>query len=266
MVARTISAGLAGILEELELEQPAIVTVDRIAELAGGLGVRTPARNIAARMLQEGWLLTTDQPGVYEFAPAAVGGPYSRSDPLTPLWAFLARRPDARVGLTFQAAAWARGLADRVPVRPEVAAATDVLARQLPDALAGSIFAPRLPYETLRDVPVLATESIIVQMAARPTAVRSWASAHEWFPALAAEVEPEALRRELEGRPVAVHVRSGYLLSGVRPDVAETIRRDAPPSSKTWFGPRRSLRRHNAMWLVADTILPFDPATLEPVI
>jgi hypothetical protein len=54
--------------------------------------------------------------------------------------------------------------------------------------------------------------------------------------------------------------RLGYLLQGLRPDIVEQI---AGPSTKTWFGPRRTVIRHDSRWQVADTLLPFDPRTLE---
>ncbi|MDT5031236.1 MAG: hypothetical protein QOC94_1407 [Actinoplanes sp.] len=35
--------------------------------------------------------------------------------------------------------------------------------------------------------------------------------------------------------------------------------------TKTWFGGRRKIVRHDNRWQVADTLLPFDPRTLERV-
>src|SRR5262245_64940489 len=104
--------------------------MSRLDELVRSAGIRTKTRTVAARLRERGWLLPTGQRGVWEFAPAATAGAYSRNDPLTPLRAFLAQRPTARCALTFQAAAWAHSLADRVPVRIEIAAATTALARQ----------------------------------------------------------------------------------------------------------------------------------------
>lgn len=178
--------------------------------------------------------------------------------------AFLLQYPDARCGLTFQAAAWAYGIANRVPDRLEVAASDAALARQLPQSLSVSVFAPRLDTVTQRTVPVLAVESVLVHMAARPSAVRSWASAAEWLPGIAAEGSWPALSEELSDRPAAVVARTGYLLQGLRPDLAAAVRQLSPPRTKTWFGPRRQLLRHDNGWLIADTLLPFDPRTLEP--
>lgn len=262
-MTRTISPSMAGVLEQLELDQPALVTSADLTQLLDAHGVRTPARIVAARLREEGWLLPTGRRGVWEFAPAAAAGAYSRNDPVTPLRAFLLQRPSARCGLTFQAAAWALGLADRVPVRLEVAAADAVLARQLPSMVTATVFAPHLEYVQHRGVPVLAPESVLVQMTTRPSAVRSWESAREWLPELAAALLWDSLARELDGRTGAVRARTGYLLQGMREDLAERIQTTKTPGGKTWFGPHGSLRRHDARWQIADTILPFDPRQLR---
>lgn len=253
---------MAGILEQLELEQPTLVTSDYLTGVVEQQGLRTPAKVVAARLRERGWLLPTGRRGVWEFAPASFAGAYSRNDPVTPLRAFLAQNPQARCALTFQAAAWAHGIADRAPVRLEVAAATSELVRRLPAALAGTVFAPRLSFQALHDVPVLAPESVIVHMAARPTAVRSWTSAVEWLPDIAQTLGAEPLLAELDGRASSVRSRTGYLLQGLRPDLAGAIRDLGPLRGKAWFGPRRKLRRHDAAWQIADTLLPFDPRTL----
>jgi hypothetical protein len=260
---RTIPPSMAGVLERLEFEQPVLVTSDELARILREVGVRTTVGVVAARLRARGWLLATDRRGVWEFAPAAVAGPYSRHDPETPLRAFLLQHPHARCALTFQAAAWAHGIADRVPDRLEVAASDARVARQLPRSLSVSVFAPRLGAVTRRAVPVLAIESVLVHMAARPSAVRSWASAAEWLPGLAAESSWAGLCEELSDRPGAIVARTGYLLQGLRPDLAASLRQLSPPTTKTWFGPRRPLLRHDNQWLIADTLLPFDPRTLE---
>lgn len=260
-MARGIPVSLAPVLEQLELEQADLVTMSRLDELVRSAGVRTQTRTVAARLRERGWLLPTGQRGVWEFAPAAVAGAHSRGGPTTLLRAALARA-DIPCGLTFQAAAWALGLADRAPARVEVAAADDRAAARLPDGLDVSVFAPRLPYDKAKGVPVLRPASVLTHMAATPSRVRSWASALEWLPEVAAEATADDVLRELDGRPATVSARLGYLLHGLRPDIASRI---DGPATKTWFGPRGQLVRHDTRWQVADTLLPFDPRRLEPV-
>ncbi|HQR79361.1 MAG TPA: type IV toxin-antitoxin system AbiEi family antitoxin [Actinomycetota bacterium] len=169
---------------------------------------------------------------------------------------------DVDCGLTFQAAAWAHDLADRAPVRLEVAAASAREARKLPDGLDVSVFEPTLGYVTLKGVPVLVPASVLVHMAAHPGDVRSWTSALEWLPDLAAEATAKDVLTELTGRPATVAARLGYLLQGLRPDITAQV---TGPTTKTWFGPRQKVVRHDNHWQIADTLLPFDPRSLASV-
>ena len=194
---------------------------------------------------------------MWEFAPAAVAGASSRGGHTRLLRSVLVRS-DIACGLTFQAAAWAPNLADRAPSHIEVAAASARDARRLPQALDVSVFAPKLKYLVAKGVPVLPPTSVLVHMAATPGGVRSWSSALDWFPDVAAEVAVEDVLAELNGRPTTVSARLGYLLQGLRPDIADQL---TVPSTRTWFGPRRKVVRHDSHWQIADTLLPFDPRT-----
>jgi hypothetical protein len=261
-LTRSIPRSLSPVLTELELAGADLVTTSQLDALLRAAGIRTETRIVAARLRELGWLLPTGQRGVWEFAPAAVAGPYSRSGHTRLLRSVLAR-VEVACGLTFQAAAWAHGLADRAPARIEVAAFTAQDARRLPDELDVSVFAPRLDYATAKGVPTLRPASVLTHMAASPSRVRSWTSAIEWFPDVAAEASTAEVLSELRGRPATVAARLGYLLQGLRPDIAGQI---TGPSTKTWFGPRRTVIRHDSRWQVADTLLPFDPRTLESVV
>jgi hypothetical protein len=263
-LTRSIPPSLAGVVEQLELERPTLVTSEHLARLVSRSGIRSPVATVAARLREKGWLLPTGRRGVWEFAPAAVAGAYSRGDPLMPLAAFLSQHPDARCALTFQTAAWAQGIADRVPTRIEVASATRNVADLLPDIISASVFDNHLTALLRKGVPALSPPSILVHMATRPSAVRSWASAFEWLPDLSAELTWQPLATELAERPAATRARAGYLLQGLRPDLAEQIRDLGPLHGKTWFGPHGPLRRHDNAWQIADTLLPTSPRSFEP--
>lgn len=261
-MTRSISPSLAPVVEELELVGADLVTASQLREIVRVAGIRTEPYKVAARLRERGWLLPTGQRGVWEFAPGAVAGPYSRGGHTRLLRSALAKAEIA-CGLTFQAAAWANGLADRAPARVEVAAATARDSRRLQDGLDVSVFTPRLGYAAAKGVPVLHPDSILVHMGASPSRVRSWVSAAEWLPDVAAEATEAGIIDELRERPATVVARVGYLLQGLRPDIAEHI---TGPSTKTWFGPRATVTRHDAHWQIADTLLPFDPRTLERAI
>jgi hypothetical protein len=71
-------------------------------------------------------------------------------------------------------------------------------------------------------------------MAVSPAHVRSWVSAIEWLPDVAAEASAGDVLAELRDRPATVTARLGYLLQGLRPDIAgqitgpEARRRESP--------------------------------------
>ena len=263
-MTRTLSRSMGAIVEELELNQPSVVTIDDLRGLAARLGLKTDAKVLAARLRAGGWLLATGTRGVWEFAPGAHTGPYGHADPVTVLRAALARRPDVDAALALGTAAWAHGIADRVPSRLDIAVPAH---RPAPAGLAQSasvtVFTSHIGYETRKGVPTHRLESVVVHLAQKPAAVRSWQSVEEWLPELASELDTDLLAQELTGRPNTVAVRVGYLLDGLRPDLSETLRDGV--GTKVWFGPRGPLRRHNARWQVADTILPFDPSSLPGV-
>lgn len=260
-MTRTIPRSLAPVIAELELEAADLVTTAKLDEIVKASGVGTATRTVASRLRERGWLLATGQRGVWEFAPGAAAGAVSRGGHTRLLRSALAHS-NVECGLTFQAAAWAHNLADRAPGRLEVAVVSASEARKLPDGLDVSVFAPTLGYVMLKGVPVLVPSSVLVHMAARPVDVRSWTSALEWLPDLAAEATVKDVLTELEGRPAAVAARLGYLLQGLRPDISEQV---AGPSTKTWFGPRQQVVRHDNHWQIADTLLPFDPRSLASV-
>ncbi|WP_165170022.1 type IV toxin-antitoxin system AbiEi family antitoxin [Adlercreutzia sp. ZJ242] len=259
-MARTIPKGLSRVLEELELERPQLVTTSQLAELCERAGIRTPAKVVASRLRERGWLLPTTQRGVWEFAPAELAGAYSSADPLLPLKALAAARANERFALASQTAAWALGLADRAPAVLD--AAFEQAPASVPEGVCASTYRPNVPTATAKGVAALAPESIVVHMVQRPSAVRSWQGVAEWLPDVAYELDAATMLKELEGRPRAAAVRTGYLLQGMRPDVADAIMEGIPPRSKTRFG-AGAAKRNDERWQVSDATLPFDPREMK---
>jgi len=265
-MARTLPAGLAALVEGLELDQATVVTLAMIAEIADREHLGTPAKVLAARLRERGWLLPTTQRGVYEFAPGAHAGAYGRGETTLGLQAALRAHPEIGAALTLQSAAWAHGVADRSPSRLEIAAGSRADVRLLVRAGRVIVFAPALPPVVHHSVPVLGPASVLAHMAAHPGHVRSWAGALEWFPDLASLAELDDVVAEASALTVAGRARLGYVLSGVRPDVVERI--GSAGTSTTYLGPRGrgSALRHDSRWQVVDSLLPFDPRELPSVV
>lgn len=262
-MARTIPRGLSGILEELELERPRLVMMSQLADICERRGVRTPAKVVASRLRERGWLLPTSQRGVWEFAPAELAGAYSSADPLLSLKVYAAARPTDRFALAAQTAAWALGFADRLPSTLD--AAFIRMPASVPDGVRASAYEPNIPTIRTKGLTALAPESIVVHMVQRPSAIRSWRSVGEWLPDIAYEIDTARAVEELSGRPRSVSARAGYLLQGMRPDVAEAIMEICPPRSKVRFGTGLAIR-NDEKWQVSDCVLPFDPRKMEEVL
>ena len=261
-MTRTISNALAGILQELELERPLLVTRDVLSDLKTKYHVASSVEVVAARLKEKGWLLSTDIRGVWEFVPAEVAGIYSTNDPLLGFRAFHAKYPLVKCALTFQTAAWIYGDADRSPSDVCISVEDYRSARLLKGHGCVSCFQPNLPCHIISNVTVLARESVIIQMAVKPSSVPSWASVPEWLPGFCAELSPNEIVEELANRSPYVSQRLGYLIQSMRPDIADDIIRKTRPKSNAWFGERKQSLRYDKRFMVADTYLPFDPREL----
>lgn len=260
-MTRSIPESLAPVVERLELEQPRIVTLAQLAEIAAGADLGTSPALIAYRLRQRGWLLATGLRGAWEFAPAAHAGPHSRGGPLIPVLAALALRPELRAALALGAAAWAHGLADRAPHRAEVAVARgEPVPKGLTRRARVVRFDARLEPTRRKEVPVQRVETLLVHLVARPSHVRSWGSVADWLGDLVSEADEGKVLAELVDRPPSVRTRLAYLVDGVWPDLAQRV--GTGGTSKVWFGPRGKLRRHSQKWRVADSVLPFTPSEL----
>ena len=265
-MTRSISNSLAGILQELELERPLLVTRELLSDLKQKYYVASSVEVVAARLREKGWLLSTGIQGVWEFVPAEVAGVYSTNDPLLSFRAFHAKYPTVKCALTFQTAAWIFGDSDRAPSYVCVSVEDYRHARPLKTHVSVSVFLPNLPYKVISNATVLARESVIVQMAAKPSSVLSWASVPEWLSGFCAELSPEEIYEELANRSPYVSQRLGYLIQGMRPDIADEIYMKTKPKSNAWFGERKQSLRYDTRFMVADTHLPFDPRDLRELI
>ena len=134
----------------------------------------------------------------------------------------------------------------------------------VPEGVRASTYQPNIPTTAIKGVTALAPESIVVHMVSRPSVVRSWQGVAEWLPDVAYELDAATILDELKGRPRSVAARTGYLLQGMRPDIADAIMKANPPHSKVRFG-IGSAARNDERWQVSDSTLPFDPREMEKV-
>ena len=265
IMTRTISKSMAGILEDLELDNITYVTLEDLTELAKRHDVSTEPSLIASRLKKSGWLLPTSQRGVWEFASASMAGPYSKNDPLMDIKAFKLLNPDIECYVCLQTAAWVLGLADRVPAHKELAF-SQIPRKQIPESVNAYKYSPTIPIRDVRGVSCLAPESIIVHIATKPDLVQSWESVMEWLPDVVYEAEIMNLLSEISDRNDSIKRRTGYLLQGMYPDASDAIYNSIPkPTSKIRFGARKQSIRNDEKWKVSDTSLPFSTKEMEKV-
>jgi len=263
-MTRNISKKLSAIISNLELEGAVYVTMEMLGKLAKENDIATEVPLVAMRLREAGWLLPTTQKGVWEFAPAAVAGPYSNNDPLGALKAFRVKNPNKECYLCLQCAAWALGLANRLPTSIEIAM-PELVPKQQAKELSLYKYSTTLESITIKGVESLAPEAIIVHIASNPKIIRSWDSAMEWIPDVVYETDSDRILEELSTKTNSVKARTGYLLEGMYPNAADAIYESFTPVSKIRFGQREVSIRNNEKWKIADTVLPFNPKNLEVV-
>lgn len=260
-MTRSLPPTLARIVALLELDQAFLVTMEDLERLRQQTGVKTNAKLISQRLRRLGWLLPTEQRGVWEFAPGAHAGPLGHGHPFKEVRAALLAAPQLDAAICLSSALWAHGLLDRAPERSEVALPTGTSApASLTRAARVVRFDRRLKTVSIRGTPTHAPATILTHLAARPSGVRSWSTVLDALPELLELVNADDLHREIAGRPAAVATRLAYLIHGLDPKLASEL---APGDhGKVWFGPRGRLKRHNQTFNVADTVLPVSPGQL----
>lgn len=262
MTPRPLPKWLAGIVAELELDRPSVVTQELVEELRTRAGARAPAHRIIAELHARGWLLKTGAHGTWEFIPGERAGAIPSGDPFLALRATLETIPDSLATVVLGSALWLLDASDRAPDRHEVALPKNT---SVPVALKRAYRVvhhdARLDPVRIKDLPVHRAATVLVHLACRPTDVRSWGSILRALPELLARSSEGEIQEELAGRSHATRVRFAYLVAGLAPDLVERL--DIRPAGKVWFGPRGRLRRHDARWQVADTVLPTAPPGTE---
>jgi hypothetical protein len=256
--------GLARLVEHLELERPRVITVEELGSILQQLDIATSPSKAAFRLRARGWLLSTGVPGVYEFSPGERAGPISEGDVLMPLRAAAAGAPTLQMAAALGTALSLLNIADRGPDIPEVALPKGSRA---PKVLSSTMrvvrFDWRLPAARVQGSPVHRAATVLVHLADRPSQVRSWGAMLELLPRIIIAAPIPDIEAELAWRPQATKIRLAYLTAGVFPGLADALK--IHPASKVWFGPRGELKRHDAPWNVADTLLPMSPRDISAV-
>lgn len=279
--ARPVPRSVAPALAELELLAPDIVSRDdlrRAMTAAGDPRASTPAgvERLIDTLRRAGWLLPLRSRGLWEFAPASRSGAYGSGDPLLPLRAYLARRPDAPVAVAMESAALRLGLAQHPPNREVVAVGEGI---RVEGSLAEfRTVALDLGPRAVEQIDGLAThtaEALLVSMGVKPAGYRDWANVGLWLRQAGVKVTahgsaPRAVpdgtvARGVDGvvellaaRPTTAWARVAYLFRQADQDVAaKRILAAAPgmPTGPVYLGPRNRDATYDSLTHVYDSLL-----------
>jgi len=255
---RTIPARLSGLVADLELDQPRIVALDEIASKARSRGLAASPRNLAWRLTQHGWLIPLRTKGMYEFVPAARAGVVSSGDPFVELRATLKRRPTLPVAVAEDSASWLHGFSTRTPDRHVLALPPSVAPPQALSDCRTVHFDTQLDPMVIDGLPVWRPETLLVMMAARPTAYGDWNNVLDWLPKAIDRSDSSLIDRELGGQPATVVARLAYLFD--RADRANRLtplmRRGHRPEGPVYFGNARRGGSYYRRFNVVDSLLP----------
>jgi hypothetical protein len=254
---RSVPRSVAPVLEALELEQPALVTLRRLDDLVVETGVEVSG-SVAARLLRErGWLLPLRTTGVWEFAPGARAGAIGGGDPFIELRARLETRP-VEASVAAESAAWLQGLSSRAP-DPQVVGLPpgERLPRSL-DRFRVVRWAPSVPTLHIDGLPVWSVSTLLAFMGARPDRYRDWPNVSEWLTDAVQRVSVEALRSELVERSRSGWARTSYLLlRGGADEMADELISFAPNGKGPFhLGPRERPSEYERRFDVVDHIFP----------
>jgi hypothetical protein len=257
MQTRSIPESLAGMVQELELRQPPVVTRTLLKEIASATGTRISEKDLVDRLVRLGWLLPLRKQDTWEFAPAARAGRYGSGDPWIELRALLAHHPDAPVAVAFDSAVWALGHSTHQPTQPVLAHRREW---RPPESLGARLvtFQWQLPTGLVQGLPVWEAATVVVAAAERPAAQGNWANADGWLPETFRATTPDRVLAEADGRNVSTLARLGYLAewSG-RDDIADNVEALLPGRLPvTSLGPRDRRDRWNRRWHLYDALLP----------
>lgn len=241
--SRTIPKELAPLIEELELEQPRVVTTRELAEIARALGILVPSPSELSRRLRaHGWLLPLRTKSAWEFIPGARAGRIRSGEAHAELRATLSRRPDFPGQLAHDSATWMHGFANRQPVHEVLALPYGTSA---PTAIKGSYRIVRWNSKTppvyIDSLPTWSVEVLLVAMAVHPSSYHDWPNVLEWLPQAVARINRQQIERELDGEPQSVRTKLAYLLQRGGADAGLLSLVDCKQQRQrplTYFGPR----------------------------
>jgi len=252
---------VAGVLQELELRQPKVVTRKLLATVLAEAGSHLSNEAAVERLVREGWLSPLRSRDSWEFIPASRAGRYPSGDPWIELRALLARKSDAPAAVAFASAVWEHGYSSHQPTRPTFAHRPGWRAPRALDDARSVAYEWRLPPGRKDGLPLWQPATTVVAAAHRPDCQDNWGSADQWLPETMRATTPTDVLTEATGRSTATLARLCYFAEWSRRlDIVEVLLPLLPERlSVTFLGPRQPRGRFVSRWRLYDSLLPSKP-------
>jgi hypothetical protein len=249
-----------GIVEALEFEQPRVVSLPMLIQLAVDTGAaenETEAVKSVYWLQELGWLGSVRTKGAWEFIPGSRAGVVGSGDRFLEFRAHLAVCPGWPGVLAMESAATVLGLAQHLPIREVVALPPDVaLPKSLADWRRVSAVMPVQGFDRHDYLPTWNLEGLVAGIALRPSGYQDLPSLAQWLPDVGAKLRKDALLACLTSGSESVWQRAAYLarIAGAE-EVAVAIMSEHPPRYPIWFGATRSGGVYDAVSKVSDADL-----------
>lgn len=257
-VLRSVPSSLSGLLGELELERPRVVTAAWVRNALERAHGDLPVDEALRRLRRLGWLLPLRVRGAWEFAPADRAGALGGGDPFIELRALAAVRPQIRVAVGYESAAFLRSLASRAPSREVIVCdqGTGPI-KALGHFRRVDLTLPDEAYSVLDELRVQTPAGLLSAIAVRPAGFGDWPGLSEWLREAARACDQRVVRRLLAGRPAAAWARAAYLLhTGDNNEAAGAVLAQRPAGDGPFYlGPRRAGGVFDASTDVIDSVV-----------
>ena len=218
---RPVRGALVGVVNTLREQDRVIATLEDLAELLPGRAPQSTARALR----EAGWLFGMRTRGVWGFAGSRLGAP--RVPGYLELHARMRVRPDTPACIAGKTVAMLHGWLWR-PVESDIGMPPGVKVPRCLTDFGVHRWEPRIGLDQFCGLPMWKPETLLCYMAARPSRI-SWEDINEWLWAVCENLELDLLVAELDGRPRAVWMKTGYLADvGERPDLGVALVAAAP--------------------------------------
>ncbi|MCL2735662.1 MAG: type IV toxin-antitoxin system AbiEi family antitoxin [Propionibacteriaceae bacterium] len=258
---RSLPQRLAGMVEQMELDQPRVVTMPELSRIAVETGAchRVQDAPKLVYWLQElGWLGKVRTKGVWEFYPGARAGAYGSGDRFIEFRAQQAVNPDWPGVLAMESAASLLGLSQHVPDREVVALPkTSALPKAMYEWRCVTVDLPPEGRDVHDGLPHWTLDGLVAGIAIRPSGYTDLAGLAQWLPDVGPRLDADTMASCLHDTPAAAWQRAAYLarIAGAIP-VAEELLTAHPPTTPAWFGGARAAgARYDLVTKVSDVSL-----------